>query len=78
MDGMVWLCDIAVAEGDMHHFARLVQILLMNTITSKIRVLAIPLLLSAGKLRRTDIFCQLKTVRSRYITVKKTQSHTEY
>ncbi len=56
MDGMVWLCDIAVAEGGTHHFARLVQILLMNTITSKIRMLAIPLLLSAGKLRRTLIF----------------------
>jgi hypothetical protein len=45
MDGMVWLCDIAVAKGGTHHFAKLVQILLMNTITSKI-----------GKLRRTLIF----------------------
>jgi hypothetical protein len=27
MDGMVWLCDIAVAKGGTHHFAKLVQIL---------------------------------------------------
>jgi hypothetical protein len=38
MDGMVWLCDIAVAKGGTHHFARLVQILLINTITSKMSV----------------------------------------